>query len=290
MDISKHIDKRISSTERWLKRQYKTALDETRSRLALIYEKYSKDGKLSYADMAKYGRLDSLEKELSDIFGKTERRVGESLKKLPADVYKESFLVQSYNIEQMADTTANWGVIPKDAIRAASYNPLDLIAKNALSQSMRGKLRSVVTQGVIQGKSYADMARDIKEAYGSTASKALTIARTEGQRAMAEGQKASTDKAQKLGIKVRVFWDAYLDDRTRDGHAQMNGVEAEEHDGELMFLYKPTGQWVTGPMDPSLPASETINCRCARRTELADEPVGDGQQMSYEEWKVKHKG
>jgi len=52
-----------------------------------------------------------------------------------------------------------------------------------------------------------------------------------------------------------------------------------------MFYYEPTGQWVTGPMDPSLPPSEIINCRCSSRQELADEPVWQGQTMSYEEWR-----
>jgi len=193
--------------------------------------------------------------------------------------------MSAYNTEMLAGTKINWGVLPKDAIKSVANNPLDLIARNSLSQDMRTKIRRVVMQGAIQGQSYADMAKAIKVAYNSTASKALVIARTEGQRAIAEGQRTSLNKAQKQGIKIRLFWDAYMDSRTRDEHAQMNGAEAEMHDGELMFYYKPTGQWVTGPMDPSLPPEAVVNCRCTTRQELADEPVGQGQEISYDEWK-----
>jgi len=264
-------------------------LRETRSKLATIFEKYSVDGKLSYVDMAKYNRLTQLENELVTVFGETQTKINATLSRVPENVYKDTFSLNAYNIEQMAGTKLNWGVLPKDAIKAVASNPLDLIARNSLSQNMRTNIRRAIMQGTIQGKSYADMAKDIKGVYNVTANKALVIARTEGQRAMAEGKQASYAKADKLGIKMRLFWDAYLDSRTRDNHAIMNGVEAEEHNGEMMFYYSPTGQWVTGPMDPTLPASEIINCRCTTRQELADEPVGQGQDLSYEDWQKTHR-
>ena len=261
-------------------------MKETRSKLALIYEKYSVDGKLSYAEMAKYNRLTQLETELIGVFNETQAKVTSQLTRLPKNVYTDSFAINSFNTEVMTGTKLNWGVLPKDAIKSVANNPLDLIARNSLSQDMRTRIRREIMQGAIQGKSYQDMAKSIKVAYNSTASKALVIARTEGQRAMAEGQRASLDKSKKLGIKIKLFWDAYLDSRTRDAHALMNGVEAEEHNGELMFYYAPTGQWVTGPMDPTLPAEDVIQCRCSVRQELADEPVGQGQNLSYEEWRA----
>lgn len=286
MQVAKTIDKQITKSEKWIALQYKTALKETRSKLALIYEKYSVAGKLSYADMAKYGRLTQLEGELITVFGEAQTRVTGRLASIPKSVYTESYALSAYNLELASGTKVNWGLIPKEAVTAAGNNPLDLIARNSLSQDMRTRIRREVTQGVIQGRSYADMAKGIKAAYNSTASKATVIARTEGQRAMADGQRFAYQRAEKQGIKVRLFWDAYLDNRTRDAHALMNGVEAQMHNGELMFYYAPTGQWVKGPMDPTLPAEDVINCRCAIREELADEPVGQGQDISYEEWRA----
>jgi len=257
-------------------------LKETRSKIALIYEKYAVDGKLSYADMAKYNRLTALEGELTKVAGSTTGAVNAKLARLPADVYQETYLMSAYNI---APSKASLAVIPKKAVEAVASNPLDKIARNTLTQTTREGIRRSIAQGVVQGQSYPDMARSIKKVYESSAKKALVIARTEGQRAMAEGQRDILNKSQSMGIQIRLFWDAYMDSRTRDNHAFMNGREAEEHNGELMFYYEPTGQWVTGPMDPSLPAEDVINCRCSSRQELADEPAGQGQEISYEDWK-----
>jgi len=280
--VPKQIDKQITAQEKWITSQYRVALKETRSKLGLIYEKYAVDGKLSYADMAKYNRLTALEDELTKVAGSTTSVVNSRLSRLPSDVYKETYLMSAYGIDP---AKASLAVIPKKAVESVASNPLDKIARNTLAQTTREGIRRSLVQGVMQGQSYPDMAKSLKKVYEVSAKKALVIARTEGQRAMAEGQRDIMDKAQSMGIKIRLFWDAYLDSRTRDNHAFMNGREAEEHNGELMFYYEPTGQWVTGPMDSSLPASEIVNCRCSARQELADEPVGQGQTMSYEEWK-----
>lgn len=258
------------------------ALKETRSKLGLIYEKYAVDGKLSYADMAKYNRLTALEGELTKVAGTTNAAVSGRLVSIPGSIYKDTYSMSAYAIDP---SRPSWGVIPKSAVESVANNPLDKIARNTLTQTTREGIRRAVVQGVMQGQSYPDMAKALKKVYEVSAYKAQVIARTEGQRAMAEGQRDILDKSQSLGIKIRLFWDAYLDSRTRDNHAFMNGREAVEHDGQLMFYYEPTGQWVTGPMDPSLPAADVIQCRCALRQELADEPAGKGQPESYEEWK-----
>jgi SPP1 gp7 family putative phage head morphogenesis protein len=265
MDLQKATNKLVTQAEKAIRHQYKIALDETRKKLALIYEKYSIDGKLSYADLVKYNRLTSLEKEIVDVFNDSQAGVISSLKKLPADVIKEAY---SITAGELSDKV-NLGLIPRKAIESAISNPLDLIAHNTLSQDMRARIRREVVQGAIQGKGYDKVASAIKQAYGVTASRAMTIARTEGQRAMNEGHREAYSKAVEKGIDVRLFWDAYIDSRTRDSHALMNGVEAEMHDGELMFFYSPLGIWVTGPQDPQLPAEDSINCRCRVRMELA---------------------
>jgi len=39
---------------------YKESLDEIRGQLGLLYEKYARDGKLSYSEVQKYNRLANL--------------------------------------------------------------------------------------------------------------------------------------------------------------------------------------------------------------------------------------
>jgi hypothetical protein len=84
--------------------------------------------------------------------------------------------------------------------------------------------------------------------------RAERIARTEILRASNAGSRAG---AVSTGLDLVKEWLSALGDRTRDSHAATNGQRrplAEPYDvGGYPALY---------PLDPSLPASESIACRC----------------------------
>ena len=193
------------------------------------------------------------------------------MRHIQAELYKESFLGHTKMMEGKLGQAFNWGLPDKKAIKAIIENPLDQIAKASLNRKQREDIRRVLTQGFLQGKGYAQMARDMKKVYNTRAYEALRIARTEGQKAAVEGQRQSYERGKELGIKVKLYWDAFKDNRTRDSHIKMNGVPAEEKGGELLFFFEATGQWVTGPMDPALPAEHVINCRCRLREDISME-------------------
>jgi SPP1 gp7 family putative phage head morphogenesis protein len=267
--VTKKIDKLITSREVYLQQQLKIALDDTRKQLAGFFDKYAKDGVVSYAEAMKYGRLEALEKNLMAIY--QDAGVNYELQRIPKKILNESFQGYSEAIQSKLGKSINWGLIPQKAVDDIILNPLDKIARNTLSTVHKERITRAITQGLLQGQGYDKISKGIKEVYGKTAYQAVRVARTEGQKAQVAGQLAVYEKTQKLGIKVKLFWDAFIDKRTRESHIQMDGVEAQEKDGELLFYFKATGQWVKAPMDSSLPAEHTINCRCRLREELVIE-------------------
>jgi len=253
------ITRTMTAQEKYIAAQYKIALDQTRARLALVFEKYSTDGVLTYGEMAKYNRLTSLESDLMGYFNKQNTGVLSSLRTLPRRTLDTAFKEYAYQFDNKYGIRLSWGMIPEKSIADIVNNPLDKIAHNSLSKNQRTRITSALAQGFLQGQSYQKMATAIKEVYGKTAYEAFRVARTEGQRAAVAAQRAVYAQSLALGIETNLYWDAYIDSRTRSNHVQMNNVKAKMHEGTQQFHYL-NGSWVTGPMATNLPAAEVINC------------------------------
>ncbi len=129
------------------------------------------------------------------------------------------------------------------------------------------------------------------------AARALRIARTEGQRALVEGQKAAYKRAEDIGCEIDEIWDAALDKITRPEHGALDGQAKDlEKDGWLV----PSIGIVAGPLQSGI-ASFDINCRCRIRGQVIGYPPQTrtyrdekgitqiGKYQTYEQWKAKQK-
>ena len=74
------IEKMSKNTQKEIIKEFSRALKEMRSSLGLYYEKYSKDGVLTYSEMAKYNRLKALNDELSKQLDKVYKSNGKGIK------------------------------------------------------------------------------------------------------------------------------------------------------------------------------------------------------------------
>ena len=278
--------KRIGFTERELAGIYADVLSEIREKLARVYERYAVAGELTRAEMTKYNRLTALEKELNRVMGHGTQLAHNSINRLTADMYQESFFRYGWAIDSDTGLRLNWGVFRPEAIRAAVENPLADIAFDRLRQVSRERIRRTVASGLIRGDSFDRMAREMRRGLALTQSDALRIARTEGGRAQTLGQLECYQKADDLGVGIREFWMASLDDRTRDSHGEMDGVEKTESGFPFPGLGFVEGPRLTGV------AAEDINCRCTIRPqvgELAPELRRDRERgivpfENYNEW------
>lgn len=120
-----------------------------------------------------------------------------------------------------------------------------------------------ITHGVDEGLSVAQIARNIRRRVGVISrARATRWVRTESGALSNYGARAG---AQAAGGD-RKIWLATPDDRTRTTHAgahkQVVGITKKFRVGSEVCDY---------PGDPTLPAGERINCRCAQAFLLADE-------------------
>jgi len=267
--IAQALSRLESAHERAVLLNYVAALKEIRNMMSVVFEKYADDaGQLTYAEMTRYNRLNSLEKQISGIMLDTYKLNGKEVKKLAAHVYEESYFHQAWGINQQAGIDINWGLLNVKAIEAAVANPLKFIALEGMTKNGIVGIRRTVTQGLIQGRSYPKMARDIKKWFDIDTRKFVTIVRTEGQRAQVIGQQDLYTEAEDEGIEMAWIWDATLDASTRPAHAVLDGIPAET-DGDGGHYWDTEVGQVSGPLQSGY-AEFDINCRCRVRGEIAD--------------------
>lgn len=121
-------------------------------------------------------------------------------------------------------------------------------------------INSQVLQGIIQGESVDKIALRLQSVTTMDEKSSIRNARTMVTGAECKGRQDSYDRATKDGIIMKKVWMAVQDEKTRESHAELNGVEVDvdvAFDNKLMYPGDPTG-------DPS----EVYNCRCSMKSHI----------------------
>ena len=284
----------LGSTELRLQRAYRVALDEVRGLLASAYTSYGDaTGALTYAEMSKYNRMASLEKELVAALRDLGHTVRIESLRLGRDTYSEAFYRAGWVFETGSEIDLGFGMLSRETIEAAVNLPLSgqswnrrIAADNV--ERIRG-VRSTITQGLIRGDSYPQMSRAARKYTLANAARTTRVVRTEAHRCQSEGTLSGMHHADAEGLEMVKVWLATLDSRTRSDHADMDGVSVPvKEDFEL-----PDGSMASAP-GMSGSAAQDINCRCTMVAEFGDIKAdqrrirGEGVQpdMTFRDWQA----
>jgi len=222
------LENNIVKYEKELKKIYQEVYNDIRNQLGKIYEKYAIAGELTNAEMTKYNRLTSLEKELNKIAGQGTLKARAAIGRLQRQQYQESYYRYSWAIDNDIGVRAGWGVLRPESVQAAITNRIAEIAEDRLRQITRERIQRTIASGLTRGDSFERMAREMRRGTELSMADAMRIARTEGTRAQTLGTPACYDEAEDMGIELKEYWSAAIDDRTRESHGEMDGVEKEE--------------------------------------------------------------
>lgn len=272
----------IQKYERQLKQSYLKALKTIREELQSIYQKYgvidpkTEEKVLQFATM-RGTKLQKLQKMIEGELSGMKDSKG-LIKEAILKGHVESYGFTGFALERTLQTELGFSIIPKSELNAILYNPMDKIkwsTRNVANiNKMTNVVRSEITRGVIEGKSYGEMAKGITEQLNIGASKAVRIVRTETGRAQEVARKVAIDQsidyADEVGMKVQKIWDATLDNHTRPNHGNMDGKEADA-DGKFLFITMDgEHKYVDGPKLTD--STDDINCRCNLRLQFNNIP------------------
>jgi hypothetical protein len=223
----------------------------------------------------KFDRLQALQKKVQTQYIKASIAAGnmtvESSKMaITNNFYKQQYAVAFANASPVSlsfsvlnpavveisvlGTPTVWAKIGKDAQERISkkfgdltrYQPkhgtlTETILKNR-AQDLQ-KIQSSITQGLIQGKSFAKTAKNVKGVLDTSASNAIRIVRTESMRNMNAGAFANHNQAVSQGLDMNRQILSVLDTRTR---SQSQTVDTQIANEEGYFTY-PGGLLVSFP-------------------------------------------
>lgn len=156
------------------------------------------------------------------------------------------------------------------------------------------RVRSVLTQAVLQGESIPKITKRLEIVTGGDHKAAIRNARTMMTGVQNAGRIDAMKRANDLGIPTRKQWLATVDGRTRHWHRELDGVikdidePFENEIGKIMF-----------PADPDADGANVYNCRCTLLsaikgfeldvTDPSIRPMPKLKDMTYDEWKASRK-
>jgi hypothetical protein len=128
-------------------------------------------------------------------------------------------------------------------------------------------VRAIVQEGITEGWSFDKIADALLERWPEIADvRSLRIVRTEVIRASNHGSlEGARVTAEETGIDLVKVWLATPDPRTRDSHSEADGQRVG-----LEEAFTVGGHRAMYPGDASLPAAESVNCRCTLVYEPAE--------------------
>lgn len=205
-----------------------------------------------------------------------------------ASAWAENYNYGGYEIAKGLNQNIAWELADHDTVeRLIKDNPkllpkprVDIPKDKRWNQQ---KLKSALTQGIIQGESIKNISKRLQSVTDMSTSAAIRNARTATTGAENAGRMQSYEDAEELGIQMQKQWISTLDDRTRESHVLLDQeiVDTDEaFSNKLMY-----------PGDPNGAPEEVYNCRCTMIGVLKKHPykmdnrankLGD---MTYEEWK-----
>lgn len=296
--INRRVGQLVKKSERDVVKRYAKALAEIRYLTAALYEKYEKDGKLTYTEMAKYDRLRKFLNEVNNLLSSTYKDVQKTVYDALGEVYQEGYYLTAWAVETDAAAKLAYSTVTSETILAMIDNPVSgLTLKQTLEKNRTMiiyRIQQEVTQGLVKGETYSAMAKRIKGALDGDATKAVRIVRTEGHRVKESSKLDSMEHADKQGVRMSKEWNTLEDERVRPGrgigkkprgaanHRMLNGKRipvSEDFIGTVGRGKAP------GSMHA---ASEDINCRCFLTyvVESVEKPTDRSlESLGFDEWK-----
>ncbi|AOH54477.1 hypothetical protein ABE28_008940 [Peribacillus muralis] len=265
-DLQKRLNKKEKKLLRQINKEYKEVSKELIMALTEMYMRLEKNGELSYSDAVRFNDITRLKQnvvyEITALVEVNKERVLTILD----ETYFLSYAYMSYVIEK--ESSAILKAVTPDMPRLQQQlfdNPIrGLKLEPALERDRRmivSDINRAIERGLIDGKTYGSIAKNIQEVFESSFKRAVNIAHTETHRVREQATHESAMNADRQGVKMVKIWRNMADERVRKKkQANHRSMEGQTKPVSEPYELKPSGQ--TDSPGNSRIASQDIRCRC----------------------------
>lgn len=232
--LNRAINRRVELQSREIARRFGVALNEIRTLLAGVFEKYESGGVLTLEDMARYDRLSILFREIDFAMARGYKDIQPLIYDALGFSYAESFTMTAWAIESVVAADLAYSAASNTQIMAAINMPINKLTLPQRLQANRAaviqNIRRSILVGINDGQSYGTMIDKVKPILNGDAAKAANTVRTEAHRVMEGGKLAAVEHADSQGVIMTKTWNNVGDERVRRSppgktdHKILNGV------------------------------------------------------------------
>jgi hypothetical protein len=262
--------------------ELKTSYNELKSKIAVIYEKHSRGGKLTLDELQKYNRMKNLMESIRLQFIELGKKMVKNIEKVLTNEYEFGWLKSGYMMEVVIGNKG-FGILNPKLISKAVQNQfvgftISQRVTNLIGDIV-GNIRQAIIRGLIQGESYPTMVKRIIEIGDKNAWMVQRIIRTEAHRIQNQANLDITEEAISKGHNLEKYWVTAQDEAVRDTHSAMHNQKADKEG----YFYSPSGARTKAPGGFGVP-EEDINCRCGFLTKLIDFDEITYSKEGFKKW------
>jgi hypothetical protein len=291
-ELRKENEQQVAAVEAQIRRNFEIALHGIIAEIGLIFAKLETDGKLTYAEMAKYNRLRRLEKQIMAQVDKMSAKNQRALRRLLRQAYSHSYEWMAWAIEREAKARLRYKAVPLEQIDRIIEEPIGgRPLKGRLSRLRKQTIDELfrrITADLVEGATLRKMTEDVREVLNTSHFDTVRIVRTESHRIQEAATLASAEHATEQGVVMLKKWNSLHDEKVRHtaaaNHRMMDGQEVRADED---FELRPGGGRGAAPGNTGV-AAHDINCRCFvtyRIAEVQKRTHKELADLTFEEWK-----
>lgn len=239
--------------------------------------------------MTKGERYNDMINQLAQDMSHTNQMAMAALGDRLPDIYAVNANYAAYEVSKEAGMNLSFTMYDHNTVEKLVKEDSDLLPKPRVSipedeRWNRGKIRSALTQGILQGDSIPNISKRLQQVTDMNRRAAVRNARTMCTSAQNAGRLARYNEAEdKYGLMFDKVWIATHDSRTRDSHKAIDGEEVSKDE--------PFSNGLMYPADPDGEPEEVYNCRCTMKSVYTgkkghetDDVEKFDQKKSFEEY------
>lgn len=285
--LNDKVEKIIAENQKKIVKEYKKSLEELRTEIRQMYDRYDlQEDKLTLEEVAKYERLQKLDKKIEDTY-KT--------------LYEQNHKITKSTLENVFMTSADGSISPIEAVTGKKLHGITktLDVEKTVNERMAGlhwaerlghhrndvvyATQKTLKEGLAQGSTYRELSDRLKTELEGNVVQPMRIIRTESGRVYAKAQQESLDKVSKQ-VKMTKTWHTAKDERVRGRKAgdKTNHVDMEGqtvlYEEDFVF---PDGTQTKAPRMSGI-AGHDIHCRCWMSVDLTGNKNVENQTIPSE--------
>lgn len=271
----------LKQLEQEITKEYKDTESVIKGKIDDFTKGFDKNNKL-YLEKVKNGEIDEktykqwykqqvtsqkwcndMIKELSEDMTKANVKASEIINGYTSDLYLNGCLEASGEFEDLL----GFDLIDRKQINSLIKENESLLPKSKVSVPKDEKwnerrMRSAVLQSALKGESIPKLSKRLEHIVGMNHTSSVRNARTMMTSSHNLGKLNMAEEAINMGINVKKMWIATNDDRTRESHAEMDGVTVDVDEPFVLTNMDGSISELMYPADPDGDPEQVYNCRC----------------------------